>query len=96
VTQQVRHILMRGAGYLAARQALGLLISSAGMLLLARFIGPANYGIYVSAMAIYSMLVGFTQLGLSNRFSCPRRGNWIEVRSGMRSRCRRAFLSPGC
>ena len=73
MTQQVRHILMRGAGYLAARQALGLFISSAGMLLLARFIGPANYGIYVSAMAIYSMLVGFTQLGLSNRLMSEAR-----------------------
>jgi len=55
---------MRGAGYLAARQALGLLISGAGTLFLARFIGPANYGIYASAMATCVMLAGFTRLGV--------------------------------
>jgi O-antigen/teichoic acid export membrane protein len=67
VTQHVRHILMRGAGYLAARQALGLLISGAGTLLLARFIGPANYGIFASAMATAVMLARFTQLGIVPR-----------------------------
>jgi O-antigen/teichoic acid export membrane protein len=67
VTQQLRHTLMRGAGYLAARQASGVLISGAGTLLLARFIGPANYGIFASAAAICNMLVGFTQLGISTR-----------------------------
>jgi PST family polysaccharide transporter len=42
----------------------GLLISAAGALLLARFIGPGNYGIYASAIATYAMLAQFTQLGL--------------------------------
>jgi O-antigen/teichoic acid export membrane protein len=64
VTQQVHHILMRGAGYLLARQASGLLISAAGTLLLARLIGSGNYGIYVSAMATCVTLMRFTQLGL--------------------------------
>jgi O-antigen/teichoic acid export membrane protein len=67
VTQQVRHILIRGAGYLAARQALGLLVSGAGTLLLARFIGPGNYGIFASAVATCNMLARFTQLGLVPR-----------------------------
>ena len=48
-----------------ACQASGLLISAAGTLVLARFIGPGNYGIYVSAMATCTILVRFTQLGLS-------------------------------
>jgi O-antigen/teichoic acid export membrane protein len=65
VTQQVHHLLIRGAGYLLARQASGLLISAAGTLLLARFIGPGNYGIYVSAAATYTTIARFTQLGLS-------------------------------
>jgi O-antigen/teichoic acid export membrane protein len=65
VTQQVHHILMRGAGYLLARQASGLLISAAGTLLLARLIGPGNYGIYASALATCVMLTRFTQLGLA-------------------------------
>jgi O-antigen/teichoic acid export membrane protein len=65
VTQQVHHILMRGAGYLLARQASGLLISAAGTFLLARFIGPGNYGIYVSAMVTCTMIAQFTQLGLA-------------------------------
>jgi len=56
---------MRGAGYLLARQASGLLIGAAGTLLLARFIGPGNYGIYFSAMTIGDMLTRFTQLGLA-------------------------------
>jgi PST family polysaccharide transporter len=65
VTQQVHRLLIRGAGYLLARQASGLLISAAGTLLLARFIGPANFGIYVSAGVTYTMIARFTQLGLS-------------------------------
>jgi O-antigen/teichoic acid export membrane protein len=64
VTQQVHHILMRGAGYLLARQASGLLISAVGTLLLARFIGPGNYGIYASAMATCVTLMRVTLLGL--------------------------------
>jgi len=73
VTQQVHHILMRGAGYLLARQASGLLISAAGTLLLARFIGPGNYGIYVSAMVTCTMLAQFTQLGLTPRLMSEAR-----------------------
>jgi PST family polysaccharide transporter len=65
VIQQIHHVLMRGAGYLLVRQASGLLISAAGTLLLARFIGPGNYGIYASAVAACAMLARFTQLGLS-------------------------------
>jgi PST family polysaccharide transporter len=64
VPKQVHHILMRGAGYLLARQASGLLISAAGSLLLARFIGPGNYGIYASALAICVMLMRLTLVGL--------------------------------
>jgi O-antigen/teichoic acid export membrane protein len=64
VPNQVHHILMRGAGYLLARQASGLLISAAGSLLLARFIGPGNYGIYASALAICVMLMRLTLVGL--------------------------------
>jgi O-antigen/teichoic acid export membrane protein len=65
MTQKVHHILMRGAGYLLARQASGLIISAAGALLLARFIGPRNYGIYASALASCAILMRFTQLGVS-------------------------------
>jgi O-antigen/teichoic acid export membrane protein len=64
VTQQVHHILIRGAGYLLARQASGLLISGVGTLLLARLIGPGNYGIYAGAMATSVTLMRFTVFGL--------------------------------
>jgi O-antigen/teichoic acid export membrane protein len=65
MTQKVHHALMRGAGYLLARQASGLIISAAGTLLLARFIGPRNYGIYASALASCTILARLTQLGVS-------------------------------
>ena len=64
MTQQLHHILMRGAGFLLVRQASGLFISAAGALLLARFIGPSNYGIYASALAICITLMRFTLVGL--------------------------------
>jgi PST family polysaccharide transporter len=42
-----------------------LLITAAGTFLQARFIGPANYGIYVSAATACVMLARFTELGLT-------------------------------
>jgi O-antigen/teichoic acid export membrane protein len=73
VSQQVHHILMRGAGYLLARQASGLLIGAAGTLLLARFIEPGNYGIYASAIATCTIIAQFTQLGPTSRLMSEAR-----------------------
>ncbi len=48
---------------MAARQILGMMISFAGLVTLARTIGPQAYGVYVSALALHTFLVLFFQWG---------------------------------
>ena len=59
----LRVLAWRGCITMAVRQVVGMAISFAGLVGLARLIGPQSYGIYVSALALYSFLVLFFQWG---------------------------------
>jgi O-antigen/teichoic acid export membrane protein len=48
----LRQEVYRGGGYLAARQAAGLVLSVGGVLLLTRLLGPATYGMYAAALTL--------------------------------------------
>lgn len=54
----------RGGITLAVRQVLGMAVSFVGLVALARLIGPANYGIYISAFALHMGLVLLFQWGV--------------------------------
>ncbi len=59
----LRMLAWRGGIALTVRQIVGMAISFAGLIGLARLIGPADYGIYVSALAMHTFLVVFFQWG---------------------------------
>jgi O-antigen/teichoic acid export membrane protein len=61
----LRDRLLRGAGYLLLRQTIGMGVSSVGVLVLARLIGPTAYGLYAGSFAIIVYLSVVLQLGLS-------------------------------
>ncbi|MGG4034105.1 oligosaccharide flippase family protein [Paenibacillus cisolokensis] len=54
----LRNQIMRGGAFLAARQLFGVVANFFGLLLLAKLIGPTNYGTYVSVTG----LLTYTQL----------------------------------
>lgn len=58
--------LAQGLSVLVIRQALGTAISSIGVLALARLIGPLEYGLYASGLAIFLYLHMVLRLGV-----CP-------------------------
>jgi O-antigen/teichoic acid export membrane protein len=59
----LRSLSLRGAAFLAAREALGISVRLVGVLLLTRMIGPERYGIYAGAVVIVALLSGLSQLG---------------------------------
>lgn len=56
MSQSLRTEVLRKGSYLVFRQGAGTLIGLVGILLLARLIGPANYGLYAAAGSIYTFL----------------------------------------
>ncbi len=56
---------LRGGTYLAMRQAIGMVLSVGGVLLLTRAIGPEQYGLYAAATSIFTYVQNLTQLGLA-------------------------------
>ncbi len=52
----LRHKVLRGGAFLAFRQAVGIVLSLTGVLLVTRVIGPRQYGIYAMAMGIVTFL----------------------------------------
>lgn len=59
----LRTLVWRGGMTMAARQVAGMVISFAGLIVLARIIGPTAYGVYASAFALHTFLVVFFQWG---------------------------------
>ena len=53
----LRTKVLRGGIYLFLRQGLGLAISTVGIILLTRTIGPSAYGVYGAVLGIYSFLL---------------------------------------
>lgn len=61
----LRERILSGGAYLVARQGLGLVIGLGGMMLLTRLIGPGNYGLYNSTLAVMGYLSSVGMLGLN-------------------------------
>jgi O-antigen/teichoic acid export membrane protein len=60
----LRALTLRGGLYTAMRQVVGMAMSFAGLALLVRLIGAKDYGVYVSAFAIYTYALMFLGLGI--------------------------------
>jgi PST family polysaccharide transporter len=60
----LRENVVRGSAYLALRQIVTVGISLAGVVLLTRLIGPAQYGRYVGALAIVIFLTATGRFGV--------------------------------
>jgi O-antigen/teichoic acid export membrane protein len=60
----LRRQAVRGGAYLFARQGLGIVIATVGVVLLTRTIGPASYGIYAAAFGVYTYFFMLSQWGV--------------------------------
>ncbi len=59
----LRDLAVRGGAYLAGREAVGMGIRLAGMVVVVREIGPSAYGLYAAAAAFVAFAAGMAQLG---------------------------------
>lgn len=59
----LRQLALRGGIAMAVRQLVGMALSFAGLVALARLIGPTAYGTYVAALAVHSWLALVSQWG---------------------------------
>jgi PST family polysaccharide transporter len=60
----LRRQVFRGGAFLAARQAIGMVVSTTGMLLLTRQIGPQNYGLFIASIGVFAYFNFVAQFGL--------------------------------
>jgi PST family polysaccharide transporter len=60
----LRHKTIQGGAILVGRQALGILLSLVGVLLVTRIIGPFEYGIFATALGIVAFLTNVGTMGL--------------------------------
>lgn len=59
----LRDRTVSGGMHLAMRQVAGLAVRSVGLLLLTRYIGPGNYGIYAASVAIATVVASVCRFG---------------------------------
>src|ERR1035441_1202794 len=79
ILQRLKHSsFARDTGHLTAGQGLRLLIQAIYFVLIARILGPSNYGAFAAIVALAGVLSPFSGLGTSNLFI-------KNVRSGKRS-----------
>jgi PST family polysaccharide transporter len=64
VNRGLRARILRGAGYMAMRQAAGVVLGFGGVLLLTRAIGPADYGLYAAAVGLFAYVQGLCHWGI--------------------------------
>jgi O-antigen/teichoic acid export membrane protein len=60
----LRRRVLHGGIYLVLRQGLGIILSTVGMILLARAIGPDAYGVYAAAFGIYIYVANVCRWGV--------------------------------
>ena len=60
----LRQLVLRGGTYMAARQIVGIVLSTIGMVLLTQIIGPRNYGVYIAALGVLQWFSFVSQCGL--------------------------------
>ena len=58
----------RNAGWLFAGQGLGLVLQAAYFVILARLLGPMQYGIYAGAFAFANLVAQYSALGTGTVF----------------------------
>jgi PST family polysaccharide transporter len=60
----LRARVMRGGAFLVGRQAMGMVISLVGVVLVTREIGPAAYGLFAATLAIFTFTFLITRWGI--------------------------------
>jgi len=60
--------MARNAGWLVAGQGLGLLLQAAYFVILARLLGPLQYGVYAGAFAFANLVAQYSALGTGSIF----------------------------
>ena len=63
--RRLRSEVLEGGAYLAARQAIGLVIGLTGVVLLTRGIGPTEYGLYAGALGILGYVQNVSLWGIN-------------------------------
>src|SRR5215212_185077 len=61
----LRSRVLRGGFYLILRQGLGIIVSTVGLILLTRTIGPEAYGLFAAASGIYMYLFTLSGWGVN-------------------------------
>ncbi|MBZ5599005.1 MAG: oligosaccharide flippase family protein [Acidobacteriia bacterium] len=62
--ESLSHLATTGAGYLAVRYGLGVLVSLGNMLVLTWWIGPHAYGLFVTAVSLVAFLASLGRAGV--------------------------------
>jgi O-antigen/teichoic acid export membrane protein len=82
-SQPLRQLAIRGGAYLLVREAVGMVIRLAGLVITLRLIGPSSYGIYAGAAAFVLVVTTVAQMGgeifLIKMTSIPDRSHYNEV-----------------
>ncbi|MBH5368997.1 lipopolysaccharide biosynthesis protein [Bradyrhizobium glycinis] len=65
-TPSIKRMLAKGAFWIAAARALGNLVTFLSMLLLARFLTPADFGLVAIATTISAIVLSITELSLAS------------------------------
>lgn len=60
----LRTTALRGGAFIALREAAGMIVGVAGVLILTRVIGPHDYGVFASAMGVHLYLSSLSQWGI--------------------------------
>lgn len=60
----LRRRAVEGSLYLTARRLLGIGLSTAGLLLMTRLVGPENYGLFAAALGLNNYLLTLAQMGI--------------------------------
>lgn len=82
-SQPLRQLAIRGGAYLLVREAAGMVIRLAGLVIILRLIGPSSYGIYAGAAAFTLVVTTVAQMGgeifLIKMTSIPDRSHYDQV-----------------
>jgi O-antigen/teichoic acid export membrane protein len=61
----LRQQVLRGGGFLAVRQGLGMVIGLVGVVTLTRLIGPSNYGRFAAAVGLFTYVQSLATWGIN-------------------------------
>src|SRR3954453_8119484 len=61
----LRRRILTGGVYLVVREGLGVVVGVVGAVALTRMIGPANFGIYVALVVLFTYLQSLATLGIN-------------------------------